>query len=138
MRTQPERVLPQSFPTKGAPHCSQFCVGGVSVQLAGDRRQDVALVPPLEPFRVTTGASDINIRVEWVARLLPPSGRQLFDSGTTWELSEGKAGFQFDFSAATFGDRSFKRLLTDIQFGNATLQMSEECLLGFPHSVEPL
>jgi hypothetical protein len=121
-----------------AVHSSWFRVGGVSVQLAGDRRADVVLVPSLEPFRAESHVFDIHIRVEWVASLVPSSGRQLFDSGTTWDLYEGEAGFQFDFNAAIFGDRPFKRLLIDGSFGSATLQMSEECLLGFPHEVEPL
>jgi hypothetical protein len=108
------------------------------VQLAGDRGTDVGLVPPLEPFRIEAGLSDIDIRVERVTRLSRVSGRRLFDSGTTWELHEAEAGLQFDFSAAIFGVRSFKRLLTDDQFRSATLQMNEECLADLPRSVEPL
>jgi hypothetical protein len=119
-------------------HLSQFSVGGVSVRLAGGLEADVGLVPPLEPFRVEIGFSDINIRVEWVTRLSHASGTRLFDSGTTWELHEAEAGLQFDFCAAIFGDRSFKRLLTDDQFRSATLQMSEACLADFPRAVEPL
>jgi hypothetical protein len=108
------------------------------VQLDGDNGADVSLVPPLEPFRVEKGISDINIRVERVAHLSPAVGQQLFDSGTTWELSEGEGGFQFDFNAAIFGDRSFKRLLIDCCFRHATLQMNEECLARCSHAVEPL
>ena len=95
------------------PYLSGFSVGGVSVQLAGDRRSDVPLVSSLEPFRVETEVSDINIRVDRVARLSPASGRRLFDSGTTWQLTDGEAGFQFDFSAPIFGDVPYKRLLID-------------------------
>jgi len=108
------------------------------VQLGGDRKEDVALVPSLEPFRVETGNPDIHIRVERVANLSPASGRQLFDSGSTWELHESETGFQFDFNAATFGDRSFKRLLIDARFRDATLQMNEDCLAGYSRMVEPL
>ncbi len=117
---------------------SQFSVGGVSVQLGGGRGADVTLVPPLEPFRVQAGISDINICVERVARLAPASGRRLFDSGTTWELWQGEGEFQFDFTAAIFGDRPVKRLLIDSCFRKATLQMNEECLAGFPYAIEPL
>jgi len=113
-------------------------VGGVSVQLGGDHEADVALVPSLEPFRAEAGFSDIHIRVERVANLSPASGRQLFDSGSTWELHEGESGFEFDFNAAIFGNRSFKRLLIDARFQDATLQMNEECLAGYSHTVEPL
>ena len=131
-------ALPESLEGSGTAHRSRFRVGDVSVQLGGDQEADVALVPSLEPFRIETGISDINIRVERVACLSPASGRQLFDSGTTWALHEGEAGFQFDFNAATFGDRSFKRLLIDAHFCQATLQMNEECLGGYPRTVEPL
>jgi hypothetical protein len=120
------------------PHRSRFCVGAVSVQLGGDQEADVTLVPPLEPFRVETGLSDINIRVERVSRLSPVSGQRLFDSGTTWELSQGDAEFQFDFHAAIFGDRPLKRLLIDTGFCRGTLQMNEECLARFPNAVAPL
>jgi hypothetical protein len=132
------QALPELFQERDASHRSRFRVGNVSVQIAGDRVADVALVSSMEPFRIETGVSDINIRVEWVARLSPAPGRRLFDSGTTWELYEDEVGFQFDFNAAIFGDRSFKRLLIDSRFFRATLQMSEECLVGFPHTVEPL
>jgi hypothetical protein len=108
------------------------------VSMDGDSGADVALVPSLEPFRVEVDSSDISIRVEWAARLCPPSGRQLFDSGTTWELSEGPDGLQFDFNAAIFGDRPFKRLLIDQRFRRATLQMNEECIACLPRAVEPL
>jgi hypothetical protein len=121
-----------------AVHRSRFCVGGVSVQIAGDCGADVTLVPSLEPFRVETGTSDIHIRVNRVRSLPPAPGRQLFDSGTTWELSEGAAGFQFDFNAAIFGHTPFKRLVIDAHFRNATLLMNEECLAGLPGEVEPL
>jgi hypothetical protein len=117
---------------------SQFSVGGVSVQLDGSRGEDVNLVPPLEPFRIPTGISDVNIRVERIARLAPASGRCLFNSGTTWELSQGDGRFQFDFTAAIFGNRPIKRLLIDPCFRQATLQMNEECLAGFPFTIEPL
>ena len=117
---------------------SQFSVGGVSVQLDGGRGEDVTLVPPLEPFRIQTGISDVNIRVERIVRLAPASGRRLFDSGTTWDLSQGNGNFQFDFTAAIFGDRPIKRLLIDSRFRQATLQMNEQCLAGFPFNIEPL
>jgi len=131
-------VRPDLSEGTGAVYQSQFSVGGVSVQLDGGRGEDVTLVPPLEPFRVRTGISDVNIRVERVIRLAPASGRRLFDSGTTWELSQGDGMFQFDFTAAIFGNRPIKRLLIDSCFRQATLQMNEECLADFPFTIEPL
>jgi hypothetical protein len=110
----------------------------VSVQLGGDQEADVNLVPSLEPFRVETGPSDISINVERVSHLSRVSGRRLFDSGTTWELSEGNADLQFDFHAAMFGERPLKRLLIDSDFCHGTLQMNEECLAGLPHKIGPM
>jgi hypothetical protein len=108
------------------------------VQLSGERLEDVSLVTPLEPFRLPAGASDIQVRVEWVGNLPQASGRPLFNSGTTWTLHENEVGFQFEFKADIFGNRSFKRLVSDRQFQTATLQMSEECLKVFPWAIEPL
>ncbi len=117
---------------------SDFRIGGVHVQLAGERRADVALVPLLEPFRVEASAFDVSVQVEWVARIRRCRERQRFDSGTTWRLYENEAGLGFDFNSELFGDRPFKRLLIDKGFRRATLQMSEECFAGRPLAAEPL
>ena len=138
MRSKGEQVREEFSAGLRAEHRSRFRVGGVSIQLIGDCGADVALVQSLEPFRVETGVSDIDIRVDRVRSLAPALGRQVFDSGTTWALSEGADGFQFDFNAAIFGQTPFKRLLIDSQFRNATLQMNEECLVDLPAEVEPL
>ena len=119
-------------------HRNQFCVGGVSVEVAGSSEADVTLVPPLEPFRVETEVSDITIQVEWVAELPPIPGRRLFDSGTTWRLSERDAEFRFDFNAPVFGERPYKRLRVDKRFRRAILQMSEESFAAYPCVAEPL
>lgn len=119
-------------------HLSRFEIGGVSVQLRGDCGADVSLVPSLEPFRVTPGNADVDICVSWISNLSNASGRPVFDSGTTWDLSEREDEFQFDFNAAIFGDRPFKRLLIDKNFRRGRLQMNQECLDDFPSTVEPL
>jgi hypothetical protein len=54
-------------------------------------------------------------------------GRQLFDSGSVWQLYESKTAFQFDFNTPILGDASYKRLLVDDQFRRASLQISDEC-----------
>ena len=122
----------------GALYRSQFRVGGVSIEIAGDRSADASLIPPLEPFRAKASVSDINIHVEWVARLAPMSGRRVFDSGTTWRLYEGGAGFQFDFNAPLFGESPYKRLFVDSHFRRASLQMSEESLASGGYAADPL
>lgn len=75
----------------GTEYCSQFAVGGVSVRLASEDDAAVTLVPALVPFRAETVSSDINIRIEWLDKLWPKPGLQLFDSGSVWRLFEDKA-----------------------------------------------
>jgi len=138
MMADPGCAVPGGPTESEARHCSRFCVGGVSVQLQSQSMADVALLPSLEPFRVEVGVSDINIRVERVNRLVVPSGQPRFASGTTWEVHESEGELQFDFNAAMFGDVSFKRLLIDSRFRQATLQMNEECLGDYPNEVGPM
>jgi hypothetical protein len=119
-------------------HRSGFCVGAVSVQVVGECSDDVALAPSLLPFSVETDTSEINLCVEWMPALERTSGRQLFDSDSTWRLCEREEGFQFDFAAPIFGERIYKRLLVDDRFTNAILQMSEECFADFSSPVASL
>lgn len=121
----------------GALYCSQFRIGGISVQVAGDRRADVALAPSLIPFRVEVGPSDINIQVEWVAKLNPAPERPLFDSGSLWRLYDAENQLQFDFSTPLLGEGPYKRLLVDDQFSRASLLLSEKSFKHH-HSVTPL
>jgi hypothetical protein len=137
MRSEYEELPRSSFEFAGA-HRSQFCIGGLSIEVAGNSCADVSLVPPLEPFRSEAVASDIQITVEWVQRLDPISGRRVFDSGTTWRLYERETGFQFDFNAPLFGVPPYKRLLVDRCFRRATLQMSEESLAAGGYAADPL
>ncbi len=116
----------------------QFCIGGVSVRIAGSRNTDVIFDSEHERFRVETGASDIDLRVEWVAELAPTPGRALFDSGTTWRLYQRKAGFQFDFGDPISEGRPFKRLVVDRCFRRASLLMSAKYFLAFPQAADPL
>jgi hypothetical protein len=113
---------------------SNFCVGAISVQVVGECSDDVALVPSLLPFLIETDMSEINIRVEWMPALERTSGRRLFDSDSTWCLSECEEGFQFDFAAPVFGERIYKRLVVDSCFSEAVLKMSEECFANFHSS----
>src|SRR5580692_7132330 len=121
-----------------ATYCSEFRIGGVSVQLVGQSDDDVTLVPSLEPFRAANPGSNINIQVEWMENLRPPAGRTLFDSGSVWKMFEDGAGFQFDFSAPIFGEQPYKRLLVDCKFRRAKLQMSAEAFAGTEYAIAPL
>ena len=132
------QTLQQTFDQHSSPFRSGFCVGGVSVQLAGGRRADVALVPPLDPFRIEPVASDINVQVEWVTNL-PQSRRcRRFDSGSVWRLYDGEEGLQFDFNVALLGEQPYKRLLVDGCFRRATLQMNKQCFAGGAQPAAPL
>lgn len=124
----------------GVFHRSIFRVGGVSVALGSQRRSDVSLGPELEPFRVETSASeiDIDIQIVWAAELPWTPGRPRFDSGTTWRLYEGETGFQFDFNVPALGEQPYKRLFTDRHFRKATVQMSEESFAGTAKKLTPL
>jgi hypothetical protein len=124
------QAVPKAFRDPAAAHCSCFRVGGISVQLAGDRRSDVTLVPSLIPFRVDAGFSDINIQIGWTEKVTPASGHPLFDSGSVWRLYEATGGFQFDFSTPTMGDAPYKQLLIDSQFRRALLLVNRDCFAG--------
>lgn len=131
-------TLPMPFDESDAVLSSGFRVGGVSVTVTGRSLSDTALVPSLEPFRVATDASDINLRVEWIRNLPPIPGRERFDSGSSWRLFENAAGLQFDFNDTLFGGKPYKRLLVDSCFRQAILQMSDEFFAGFPLPATPL
>jgi hypothetical protein len=126
------------FKERGSSHRSGFSVGGVSVHLASTDIEGVALVPSLEPFRAETAASDIDIRITWADSLCPPSGPQLFDSGSLWRVYEDRTGFQFDFTAPILGKQPYKRLIVDGQFRRARLQMNAECFVCTGYAVAPL
>ena len=121
-----------------ATHKSRFRIGGVSVIVAGACREDVTLIPSLEPFRIETGSSDIRIQIERVPNLPPTHRRKIFDSGTTWRLYQSEDGFQFDFRAPVLGDGPYKRLLADNDFSHTTLQISEESFAGCSFEADPL
>jgi hypothetical protein len=119
-------------------HRNGFCVGGVAVRLGSNRSDDVALATTLVPFQACSGASDIDIHVEWVDSLSSVGGNQIFDSGGAWRLYEAEGGFRLDFHAPIFGERPYRRLLTDHRFSQVTLQMNEGSLAGTAYVVAPL
>jgi hypothetical protein len=117
---------------------AQFEVGGVSLRFTGVALSERDLGPVLELFRVTGGAPDIDIQIDWAPRLVPSVGLRLFDSGTTWRLYESKDAFQFDFNSPVFGDQPYKRLFVDRSFRRAILYMNEESFARFPSESSPL
>jgi len=138
MRGDLRDTQPRQFRNSTRACRNRFCVGGVSVQVAGKHEADVGLGSLLKMFRVQAYPSDIDLHVRRVASLAPCPGRQLFDSGSVWRLYEHEVGFQFDFSAPVFGGRPYKRLFVDSHFRSATLNMSEECFKNISLMVSPL
>jgi hypothetical protein len=92
-------MLEESFDGLSTLVQSGFGIGGVRVQISGERETDVMLLPSLEPFHVSEGAYDIRLEVEWVASIPRSRGRRLFDSGTTWCLYESESRLGFDFNS---------------------------------------
>ena len=116
----------------------QFCIGGVSVQISGERVADVSFGPSLAPFLTHGKVRDIDIRVKWVDQVPPARGCRVFDSGSVWRLYERETGFQFDFSTPNFGDWPYKRFVIDSKFRSATLQMSEASFARCGGNADPL
>ena len=131
------RVL-DLFEWPGVAYRSGFRVGGVSVEIAGGRSEDVHLDPSLEPFLCfENDSTDVHIRVEWVERLRRLSTRPIFDSASVWRLYEGETGLQFDFHTPVLGHTPYKSFFVDRKFHRATLWLSQECL-GAGQCVAPL
>lgn len=117
---------------------SSFRIGGVTVAISSEYEEDVILDSFLNPFSCETADHDIDIRVEWRSSLDPGPGRKLFDSGSIWRLYEEEPGFQFDFHAPAFKGQTYKRLLVDTDFRQATLQMNLACFAGSQKWPPPL
>jgi len=117
---------------------SQFQVGGVSVQVRGQKAADVSLVASLQAFQRDSHAPDICLHVEWADSLTPPSGEKSFDSGAVWRLYKDGSRLVFDFSSETIAKEPYKRLIVDREFRRASLQMSAACLTRNEEEVAPL
>jgi hypothetical protein len=114
------------------PYSSHFSVGGISLQVTGDHRADVTLVPSLLPFRSDANHVDVQIRVERVTELRPTFRHQVFDSQSVWSLYQAESGFQFDFRTPIRGVNPYKRLFVDAHFHQARL-----LLVDAPSGHEP-
>jgi hypothetical protein len=104
---------------------NRFSVGGVDVEISGERAADVVLASPLARFQSEGETFDLRIEVEWVESLGKKQGRRLFDSGAVWQMYEAEEGFAFDFNAPTLGSLPYKTLFVDKFFHRANLRMSE-------------
>jgi hypothetical protein len=138
MLTEVEQAALDSSARPDSPCRSRFSIGNVRVQIGGVHQADASLGSRLEPFRIEKPDCDIDIQIEWVTRPLSESGREVFDSGTTWRLYEGETGFRFDVKAADFEEWPCRRLLIDDRFRRGVLQLNEKCFTGFPHAEAPL
>jgi hypothetical protein len=91
----------------------------------------IALLPPLDRFRVESCTPDISIQVAWVPQLLLSPTRPLFDSGYTWRLYDaGSSQLRFDFFAPLFGRLPFRSLLIDSTFSQGSLQINRSSFAG--------
>lgn len=115
-----------------------FQIGGVSIEISGSRESDVALLPSLEPFRFLSPSPDIEMHVDWLPSIPMISAGQVFDSGAVWRLSTETDGYCFDFNVPSLGERPYRRLLIDLSFRQATLQMSRECFASVTRRADPL
>jgi hypothetical protein len=107
-------------------HRSYVRIGNVSIGLCADSAGDVGLTQEMNRFRTTPARCDIDIRVQWMARLRKPEGRKLFDSGAVWVLHESDDGYVFDFATPILGEQPYKRLAVDKEFSNARLLLNRE------------
>ena len=119
-------------------YSSVFQIGGVSVRIASDRENDVALATSLRAFCTDARRFDIDVRVEWKEELHQTHARQLFDSGSVWRLYDCEQGLQFDFTSASLGGQPYKRFLADREFRSAVLLMSKKAFARCCRSADPL
>ena len=122
----------------GSAFCSQFQVGGVSVQVFSDRLADTSLGSRLESFQAESVAPDISIQIERVPHLPIAHDRQLFDSGAVWQLYESARELQFDFSTPAMGEGPYKRMIVDREFRHARLLIGGSRFTGTPEAASPL
>lgn len=122
----------------GSAFCSQFQVGGVSVQVFSDRFADINLGSRLESFQAESVAPDICVQIERVPHLAIAHDRQLFDSGAVWQLYEFARELQFDFSTPAMGEGPYKRLIVDREFRHARLLIGDGRFTGTPEAASPL
>ncbi len=110
------------------PHNCCVRIGGVSLALSGDSRNDVRLSSELDAFRDDREAPNITVKVEWTERLQPWRGETTFDSGALWTLFCDGSEFIFDFTSPAFGAYPYKRLRTSRDFRHAQLLLNRDAM----------
>lgn len=128
-------TAPQSVETK---FCSQFRVGGVSVEIFAGCQSDVSLGSRLQSFEAQSAISDIDIQIDRVPYLPMTGERRVFDSGAVWQLYESANELQFDFSTPAMGEGPYKRLVVDRRFRHAHLILGDSRFTGASDSALPL
>jgi hypothetical protein len=109
---------------------ANFSIGEVSLGIIGSGPCPV-FGPQLELFRSESAASastrcDLELTLQLVDRLYPPSGRLLFDSGSVWTLHEDGEGWLFDFASDAVGPEPYKRLLIDREFRSGRILLNQK------------
>src|SRR3954468_5708668 len=83
---------------------SRFAVAGIDVAIHADKAELVALGPQLAGFAGNSRLSadtdaeidpDIDLEIEWTAKIEPARSRQLFHSGCLWNVHEHGDGLLF-------------------------------------------
>jgi len=104
---------------------ASFSIGEVALGISGDGCQP-NFGPQLELFRSESSTCDLEIELQWAEEFPDPAGRQLFDSGSVWTLSEDGDGLLFDFSSDAFGAEPYKRLHVDRGFRSGRILLNRK------------
>jgi|ERR1700728_449121 len=118
--------------------CRHLSIGGLSLRIAASGRSPVVIHAQHEPFIVDSCCADINIEVHWLPYLSPSPRRPLFDSGTTWRVSDFGVDFRFDFGHPLVDRAPVKTLFVDRTYQNATLQLNSLFLSKLGGRIPPL
>lgn len=113
-------------------------IGGVSLRLSTTGRFPLFIHSLHEPFAVDDDRASIKIDVRRLPRLSPSSRSALFDSGTTWRLSDCGESFRFDVGYPLADGAPSKTLFVDRTFQSATLQVDADFLSKFGDHIPPL
>lgn len=118
--------------------CRHLRIGGVSLRIAASDPSPVVIHAQHEPFAVDGGCADIDVAVESLPCISPSRGHDLFDSGSTWRVSDCGQGFRFDFGYPLADQAPAKRLFVDRAYRSAALQLNSLFLSKYGGRLPPL